>query len=138
VSVSPSTEHPLTVTYRYDQLLASYWPPTSAPPAAPLRATGVQIAVDKITAALAAHQRASIRHLIKDKRTFGLWSPRRCDVYVCDHQPGHLSQRLEIAASLWQNEISADVMYEAAVDESEDVTIAKCQNEGILSVFCSA
>jgi eukaryotic translation initiation factor 2-alpha kinase 4 len=96
---------------------------------------GVQIAVDKITAALAAHQRASIKHLIKDKRTFGLWSPRRCDVYVCDHQSGHLSQRLEIAATLWQNEISADVMYEAAVDESEDVTIAKCQNEGILSVF---
>jgi translation initiation factor 2-alpha kinase 4 len=51
---------------------------------------------------------------------------------VCDYQTGHLSQRLEIAALLWQNEISADVMYEAAVDESEDVTITKCQNEGIL------
>lgn len=138
MSVSPSAERSLTVACRYDQLLASHWPPTSAPPAAPLRAAGVQIAVDKITAALATHQRASIKHLIKDKRTFGLWSPRRCDVYVCDHQPGHLSQRLEIAATLWQNEISADVMYEAAVGESEDVTIVKCQNEGILSVFCAA
>lgn len=122
----------LTNMCRYDQLLASYWPPTTPPPAAPLRATGVQIAVDKITAALAAHQRASIKHLIKDRRTFGLWSPRRCDVYVCDYQSGHLAQRLEIAATLWQNDISADIMYEAAVDESEEVTIAKCQNEGIL------
>jgi translation initiation factor 2-alpha kinase 4 len=40
--------------------------------------------------------------------------------------------RLEIAALLWQNNISADIMYEAAVDEPEEVTIAKCQNEGIL------
>ena len=33
---------------------------------------------------------------------------------------------------LWENGISADVMYEAAVDESDEVTITKCQNEGIL------
>jgi len=73
--------------------------------------------------------------LIKDRRTYGLWSPRRCDVYVCDYQFGHLAERLEIASMLWQNEISADVMYDAAVEESEDVTIANCQNEGILQVF---
>ena len=39
-----------------------------------------------------------------------------------------------MAATLWQNEISADIMYDAAVDEPEDVTIAKCQSEGILWV----
>lgn len=98
----------------------------------PLRATGVQIAVDKITAALAAHQRISIKHLIKDKGTYGLWSPRRCDVYIGGYQSGHLAERLEIASLLWQNEISADVMYDAAVEETEDVIISKCQSEGIL------
>jgi eukaryotic translation initiation factor 2-alpha kinase 4 len=119
----------------YDALLAGYRLPTNPPLSCPLRATGLQIAVDKITAALAAHQRASLKYLIKDRRTYGLWSPRRCDVYLCDYQAGHLAERLEIASMLWRNEISADVMYDVAVEESEEITIAKCQNEGILQVF---
>lgn len=117
---------------RYDRLLASYRPPTDPQPALPIRATGVQIAVDKITASLAAHQRASIKQLIKDKRTYGLWSPRRCDVYICDYTSGKLSDRLEVAYMLWENGISADIMYDGAVDETDEVTIAKCQSEGIL------
>ncbi|KAG9057226.1 hypothetical protein FS842_008151 [Serendipita sp. 407] len=117
---------------RYDKLLASYHAPSNPLPSSPLRATGVQIAVDKITAALAAHQRASIRHLIKDKRTYGLWSPRRCDVYICGYQTGGLADRLKVASILWENNISADIMYDGAIDDSEDVLIGKCQNEGIL------
>lgn len=33
---------------------------------------------------------------------------------------------------LWENGISADIMYDGAVDETDEVTIAKCQSEGIL------
>lgn len=92
----------------------------------------MQIAVDKITAALAAHQRASVKQLVKEKKTYGLWSPRRCDVYICDYQSGYMAARLELAALLWENEISSDVMYEAAVDATEESNIAMCQREGIL------
>lgn len=63
----------------YDHLLAKYRPPTSDPSSPHLRATGVQIAVDKITYALATHQRNSIRTLLKEKRSYGLWSPSKFD-----------------------------------------------------------
>jgi len=74
--------HPIAYTpflnsFSYDHLLAKYRPPTSEPSS--LRATGVQIAVDKITYALAAHQRNSIKTLLKEKRSYGLWSPSMCN-----------------------------------------------------------
>src|SRR5258706_7969453 len=70
---------PFLNTFSYDHLLAKYRPPTSESSSPHLRATGVQIAVDKITYALAAHQRNSIKTLLKEKRSYGLWSPSMCN-----------------------------------------------------------
>lgn len=79
--VSPNSLRSLFNSFSYDHLLAKYRPPTSEPNPPHLRATGVQIAVDKITYALAAHQRNSIKTLLKEKRSYGLWSPSKYTSY---------------------------------------------------------
>lgn len=48
------------------------------------------------------------------------------------YQPGYLQDRLEVAALLWQNDISADIMYEATLAEAENESHLECAREGIL------
>lgn len=115
---------------RYDNLIAQY----SAGKAKndPICAFAVQIALDKITMNLASFQSTSVKVLVKEQRSFGFWSPRRCDVYIMSYQPGYLQDRLEVAALLWQNNISADIMYEATLGEAENESHLECSREGIL------
>ncbi|KAI0666498.1 Serine/threonine-protein kinase [Trametes maxima] len=119
---------------RYDHVIRRYSPPK--PKAELSCAVVVQIHLEKITAALATYQSASLRTLLKEQKSFGYWSPRRCDVYVVSYQPGYLTERLEIAATLWKHNISADVMYEASLRgmvESENY-LEQCSREGILFI----
>ena len=98
-------------------------------------AVGLQISLEKILAALAAYQAISVKNLLKEQRSFGFWSPRRCDVYIVSYQPGYLSERLEVAALLWRHDISADVMYESGLLDSEHENhFELCHREGILYV----
>jgi translation initiation factor 2-alpha kinase 4 len=119
---------------RYDSLLASLIPPNQkGPENLPVCAVGVQIAVDKIVAALAQFQSTSVKTLVSQQRSFGYWSPRRCDVYVVSYQPGLIQERLEVAALLWQHGISADVMYESGLPDTEQENhLDMCTREGIL------
>ena len=97
---------------------------------------GIQIAVEKVTAALAAFQSASIKTLVKEERSFGFWSPRRCDVYVVSYHPGYLQDRLEVVAYLWKHNISADLMYESGLPDGEHENhLDICAREGILCVI---
>lgn len=74
-----------------------------------------------------------MKTLVKEQRSFGYWSPRRCDVYVVSYQPGYLADRLEVASLLWHHHISADVMYEASVtDADHENHVDACFREGIL------
>lgn len=71
--------------------------------------------------------------MLKEQRSYGFWAPRRCDVYVVSHDPGHLQDRLEVAAMLWQNGISADIMYESGlVGSHHENHFDTCFREGIL------
>ncbi|KIJ60152.1 hypothetical protein HYDPIDRAFT_139699 [Hydnomerulius pinastri MD-312] len=121
----------LAAAGRYDSLIAQY---TAAKlKTEPTCAFAVQIALEKITVALAAFQSTSVKALVKEQRSFGYWSPRRCDVYILSYQPGYLQDRLEVAALLWQNNISADIMYDATLAEAEHESHADlCSREGIL------
>ena len=93
----------------------------------------MQINLDKITIALAAFQSSSVKNLIKEERSFGFWSPRRCDVYVISYHPGYMQERLEVAAMLWQHNISADIMYESGLSDAEqEHHVEVCCREGIL------
>lgn len=124
----------LSMTYnlcRYDKLITQFSP--TKPKSDPICAFAVQIAVDKITVALAAFQSTSVKALVKEQRSFGFWSPRRCDVYIMSYQPGYLQDRLEVAALLWQNNISADIMYDVTLAETENEShVDLCAREGIL------
>ncbi|OBZ78007.1 Serine/threonine-protein kinase gcn2 [Grifola frondosa] len=116
---------------RYDNLIARFSPPKPTK-SEPICAVAVQIALEKITLALAAFQSTSFKTL-KEQRSFGFWSPRRCDVYVVSYQPGYLAERLEIAAHLWRHHISADVMYESGLREADaESHVEQCTREGIL------
>ena len=101
-------------------------------------AFGIQITVEKITAALASYQGASLKTLVKEERSFGFRGPRRCDVYVVSYHPGYLQERLEVAAYLWQHNISTDLMYETGLLDSEyGDYLDICAREGILCVYFS-
>ncbi|KAJ7101250.1 kinase-like domain-containing protein [Mycena belliarum] len=116
---------------RYDKLITEQATPGQKREAT--CAVGLQIAVEKITLALAAHQVASVRALVKAERSFGFWSPRRCDVYVVSFHAGCLQDRLEVAAFLWAHGISADLMYEASVPAAEHESyVDVCVREGVL------
>ncbi|GJJ13244.1 hypothetical protein Clacol_007495 [Clathrus columnatus] len=119
---------------RYDHMIKSFVDPSIPPD--PIHAFGLQIDIDRIATHLAAHQSVAINNLIKEKRSFGAFSPRRCDVYIYtlkSFQTGHLVERLEVASLLWRNNISADIMYENALYSEED-HVKRCADEGILFI----
>ncbi|KAI0300075.1 hypothetical protein B0F90DRAFT_1817684 [Multifurca ochricompacta] len=109
----------------------------SKPSSSTVCAIGLQISLEKILVALAAYQAISVKNLLREQRSFGFWSPRRCDVYVVSYQPGYLSERLEVAALLWRHNISADVMYETSIPDGEHESYLEvCHREGILFSVC--
>jgi eukaryotic translation initiation factor 2-alpha kinase 4 len=119
---------------RYNSLISRYSPPTVE--YVTVCAVGMQINVEKITMALANFQMSSVKSLIKEQRSFGFWSPRRCDVYVVSYHPGYLLDRLEVVSYLWQHNISADIMYESGLPDAEhENPIDICVREGILYGF---
>ncbi|KAF8883813.1 hypothetical protein BD779DRAFT_1674349 [Infundibulicybe gibba] len=116
---------------RYDNLISKYDP--TKPRGDSTCAIGFQIAVEKITSALASFQSTLVKTLVKEERSFGFWSPRRCDVYVVSYHPGYLQDRLEVASYLWQHKISADIMYESGLPDAEHENhVDLCAREGIL------
>ncbi|MCO5566088.1 hypothetical protein L7F22_019764 [Adiantum nelumboides] len=118
---------------RYDALLKRFASPTLN--RAPAHAVGVQIALGRIAIALAKHQEAKMMGALNsgsDERTlFGPFTPRRCDVYVAS-APGLFSTRMEICRELWSANISADLAYEHALEESPELLASTCKAEGIL------
>ncbi|KAJ7668466.1 kinase-like domain-containing protein [Mycena polygramma] len=120
---------------RYDALITDQATPGQK--LEPICAMGLQIAVEKITVALAAYQASSVRTLVKQERSFGFWSPRRCDVYVVSFHTGYLQDRLEVVAFLWQHNISADLMYESSIpDADHESYVDMCSREGVLFSVC--
>jgi len=116
---------------RYDDLISQFSLPKTG--GSNVCAVGLQISLEKILVALAAYQAVSVKNLLKEQRSFGFWSPRRCDVYIVSYQPGYLSERLEVAALLWRHNISADVMYESGLPDGEHENYLElCHREGIL------
>jgi len=119
---------------RYNTLISRYSPPTVE--YVTMCAVGMQINIEKITMALANFQMSSVKTLIKEQRSFGFWSPRRCDVYVVSYHPGYLQDRLDVVSYLWQHNISADIMYESGLPDTEHENhIDICVREGILYGF---
>lgn len=120
------------VLFRYDRLISKFSSPMQQ--TEPFCAFAIQIALDRIMASLVEFQKMT-RSQLDAQRSYGYWSLRRCDVYVAAFQPGLLNERLELVNLLWKNGISADLMYEGSVPNSntEDI-LEQCKREGILLV----
>ena len=78
-----------------------------------IRAVGLQVDIERITASIAESQSAAARH-VKEQKSFGYWTARRCDVYVASFQQGLLHERVELTKELWGSHIRTDLMYEEA------------------------
>ncbi|SNX86378.1 related to GCN2 - ser/thr protein kinase [Melanopsichium pennsylvanicum] len=125
---------------RYDSLLKHFANPSTAS-SAPLHGVGVQMAVGKLTLGLSKYQEVQVPKLLsrtEEERSFGLYTPRRCDVYVAS-TPGLLETRMEICRELWAHNIAADLQYEHATYDTPESAAATCRAEGILLlVFAKA
>ncbi|QRW14941.1 PEK/GCN2 kinase [Ceratobasidium sp. AG-Ba] len=114
---------------RYDPLITKFTVPNRR---TPIRATAAQISVDRIASELADYLSGSVKSLVKEERSFGYWSPSRCDVYVASFQQGLLHERVELTKELWASHIRTDLMYEEATQHSGEEHIRTCKREGIL------
>ncbi|KAG9128480.1 hypothetical protein FRC07_009703 [Ceratobasidium sp. 392] len=114
---------------RYDPLITKFTAPNRRKP---IRATAVQISVDRIASGLADHLSNSVKNLVKEERSFGYWSPSRCDVYIASFQQGLLHERVELTKELWNHRIRTDLMYEEATQQSGEEHVHTCKREGIL------
>jgi len=121
---------------RYDSLIAKFSPPKTKGKDEPgICSVGVQLSLEKILTALAAYQAAHVKTFVKEQKSFGFWSPRRCDVYIVSFSQGHLSERLEVASLLWRHGISCDIMYESALEDgTQEDFVELCNREGMLYV----
>ncbi|KAG8734893.1 hypothetical protein FRC12_018300 [Ceratobasidium sp. 428] len=114
---------------RYDPLITKFTVPNRRKP---IRATAAQISVDRIASGLADYLSSSVKSLVKEERSFGYWSPSRCDVYVASFQQGLLHERVELTKELWNHRIRTDLMYEEATQQSGEEHVHTCKREGIL------
>ncbi|EJC97866.1 uncharacterized protein FOMMEDRAFT_143407 [Fomitiporia mediterranea MF3/22] len=120
----------LAVGGRYDHIISQFYAPSVKTKREPFVAVGVQIALERITSAIAAFQRNFLKN---NQRSYDYWHARRCDVYIVSFQPGYMAMRYELAALLWRNGIRADLMYETGVSDTDMEGLAdRCYNEGIL------
>ncbi|KAG7085469.1 hypothetical protein E1B28_003030 [Marasmius oreades] len=126
----------LAVGGRYDHLISRFASPKlklASSSEQGIFAYGIQISVDRVVWAVSAFQGSTFKSLLTEKHSFGYWTPRRCDVYVVSYQEGYLQDRLEVVAQLWQNGISADLIYESAVQETDPQEVTEtCLREGVL------
>jgi len=125
---------------RYDHLISQFTPPSKSKRFA-IKAIGLQVVLEQIAHSLNAHQKATLQGLIKDRRSYGAFSPRRCDVYVISMMPTAqvdaplgplLERRVRLASNLWRHGISADLMYDEDIDNNVPSHLARCCAEGIL------
>lgn len=112
---------------RYDALIKRFTNPalTANRPAA--HAVGIQIGLGRIALSLAKQQEL----MGPSDRSMAPFTPRRCDVYVASG-PDLLSLRMEICRELWAANISTDLAYDHALEDSPELLASTCKAEGIL------
>jgi translation initiation factor 2-alpha kinase 4 len=120
--------------YRYDFLVQHFAHP-NATANRKLRAVGVNIAVQKLIRHLDMHQSEQVKYLMKAKnekmRSFGLWAPKRCDVYVASFGKVLIQERLEIVQELWNHGIRAEFQYNDGDYLTPEDLVSLCKKSSI-------
>ncbi|KAI8390963.1 kinase-like domain-containing protein [Radiomyces spectabilis] len=124
----------LAVGGRYDILIQHFAHP-SASANRKLRAVGVNIAVQKLIRHLDMHQSEQVKYLVKAKnerlRSFGVWAPKKSDVYVASFGKVLIQERLEIVRELWSHGIRADFQYNDGNTLTPEELVTYCKKASI-------
>ncbi|KAG0039161.1 hypothetical protein BGZ82_009421 [Podila clonocystis] len=131
---------------RYDSLIQQFRHPVIGGPHRKVYAVGVNIAMQKIIMAISQYQSEHFRMFVANKsrgsngnsqsnndeeKSFGLWAPKRCDVYVASFGKVLLQERLELVRELWAHGIKADYMLEDGTDLTPEMLVTTCKHQGI-------
>lgn len=97
---------------------------------------GMAIGIDRLAHLVGRYESEVSKRLLLNEReaerSFGLWSPSRCDVYVASFGADQLQLRLEVVGELWRAGIAADLQY----DDNREIEeiLADCHSQNILWV----
>ncbi|KAG0168524.1 hypothetical protein DFQ29_010105, partial [Apophysomyces sp. BC1021] len=124
----------LAVGGRYDVLIQHFAHP-NASANRNLHAVGVNIAVQKLIRHLDMHQSEQVKYLVKAKneklRSFGMWAPKKCDVYVASVGKVLLHERLEVVRELWSHGIRAEFQYDNGQGLTPEDLVSQCKKASI-------
>ncbi|WVF67821.1 hypothetical protein IAT40_002582 [Kwoniella sp. CBS 6097] len=119
---------------RYDSLLEHFKQPGLHSQARRVFGVGMTIAVDQLAKIVSKSESSSSQRLMErpneEERSFGYWSPARCDVYVAAFPQVDISVRLSVIGELWRAGIKADLQYDD--ERSIDEVAQECQDQNIL------
>ncbi|RUS33243.1 hypothetical protein BC938DRAFT_472418 [Jimgerdemannia flammicorona] len=122
----------LAIGGRYDFLIQRFKHLNSCTPRK-FHAVGVNIAVQKIIRDISAFQDGHVRHLLyaktDEQRSFGMWAPKKCDVYVASFGKVLLQERLEVVRELWNANIRADLQYDDDNELTPEELALRCRTE---------
>ncbi|OCF45594.1 PEK/GCN2 protein kinase [Kwoniella heveanensis CBS 569] len=119
---------------RYDSLLEHFKQPGLHSQSRRVFGVGMTIAVDQLAKIVSKYESSLSQRLMEKtnelERSFGYWSPARCDVYVAAFPQVDLSVRLSVIGELWRAGIKADLQYDD--DRTIDEVAQECQDQNIL------
>ncbi|KAF9969485.1 hypothetical protein BGZ73_008146 [Actinomortierella ambigua] len=145
---------------RYDSLIQQFRHPVIGGPHRKVYAVGVNIAMQKIIVGVSQFQTEHFRMFltntkkssrssqtssgsgggvggsdvsggIDDEKSFGLWAPKRCDVFIASFGKVQVQERLELARELWVHGIRADYMLEDSTDLTPELLATTCKHQGV-------
>ncbi|KAI9637172.1 kinase-like domain-containing protein [Dioszegia hungarica] len=118
---------------RYDTLLSHFKDPAKDFPARQVFGVGMSLSTDVLARTVKKYESAlSARLMNKEaemERSFGFWTPARCDVYVVAAGLD-LSGRMALTGELWRAGIGADMQYDD--DRSQIEVERECLDQNTL------
>ncbi|ORX40873.1 kinase-like domain-containing protein [Kockovaella imperatae] len=119
---------------RYDCLLEHFKEPAQQMQSRKVYGVGMSIAVDQLARMVRVYESSLSERLMnkekENERSFGFWSPSRCDVYLAAVTQVDLATRLSIIGELWRAGVRADLQYDD--DRSLDEVATECYEQSTL------
>lgn len=117
---------------RYDSLMEHFKEPARQP--RKVYGVGMSLSGDHLTRLVRKYESAMSERLMtkvrEEDRSFGFWTPTRCDVYIATTPHVDIDVRLKIAGELWRAGIRADLQYDD--DRGLEEVLEDCKEQNIL------
>ncbi|ORY27989.1 hypothetical protein BCR39DRAFT_588886 [Naematelia encephala] len=119
---------------RYDSLLEHFKQPAHQIQSRRVFGVGMSLAVDVLAKVVRRYEVGLAERLMDkervEERSFGFWSPTRCDVYVAAGVQVDLVARLGMTGEFWRAGIRADLQYDD--ERGQEEVAEECQDQNIL------